>query len=224
MTKSSFIRSALVSSMVLGLSAVACGGGGNTPGSYAEVVAALESPSGTVDATSAKEIGPAFEEASSQGLGSVRESVERRASAQSGSYEQACSGGGSIKATAEGNQQSAKVSFSYANCCESECCINGSGVMYVSADAAAEYSQCGGYDMTVTCGTDIGTINFQGCIGGDSTYGYTYLITVDDKTYAVSGTYSNGNGTLTIKGENGTFECTYTDGAGSCTGDGEFTF
>lgn len=229
MTKISFIRGALVGSMVLGLSAVACGGGGGKPNSYAEVVASLQNPSGTVDATSAKDIGPAFDKAQEQGLGAaaIRENVAARSSAQSGTIDQACLDGGKIALSYSGNQQSANINYDYQNCCQGGCCINGSGAMFVSTETTAEYSYCGGFDLTTTCGTDIGTVNYQGCYGqGAGGFRLEYLVTVNDETYAVSatGTYSDGNGELTIRGANGTFVCTYTDGAGSCNGDGEFTF
>jgi hypothetical protein len=45
-----------------------------------------------------------------------------------------------------------------------------------------------------------------------------YLVEYEGETYTVSGSFSTGSGSLTISGANGSFTCTYTADAGSCTG------
>jgi hypothetical protein len=214
---------------VLGLLAAACGGdddgggGGSQPRSYQAISESMAEPSGTVDESTASDIGEEFEKASgATPAGGVRDDQV----AQSGSQTIQCSGGGTISVSATGSQEAANISYSYNDCCESSCCMDGSGTAYYTSAADADFTFCGSYDIDATCEGTSSSVNFSGCLGKD--FEMQYLITVDGDTYAVSGNYSNGNGTLEIRGENGTWSCTYTNGSGSCSGtgstSGSFTF
>jgi hypothetical protein len=205
---------------VLGLLAAACGGddegGGNaSPQSYEAITESMAQPSGTVDENTAGDIGEEFEKVSGAAPAGVRED---QVAQSSGSQTIQCSGGGSISVTASGSESAGSGTFSYNDCCESSCCLEGSGSVYYSSASTAEFTYCGSYDIDATCGGTSSSVNFSGCLGSDLEW--SYLITVDGETYSVSGTYSDGDGTLEIRGANGNWTCTYTDGSGSCTGTG----
>lgn len=194
-----------------GLAAVACGGGGNSGAagftSLSALTGAIESPTGTVDETTATGVAAEFENSMSNGtLGGVRQ----KSQAQSGSA--ACTGGGSVSF----NVDETHLFATYSNCNESGCVMNGTLNMFLTD--TGEWSQCMSYDIDAVC-TDQGSVSatFSGCIDvGTGTM--TYLVEYEGMTYTVSGYYTAGTGELTITGENGTFTCTYTADAGSCTG------
>lgn len=218
----------LMWSSVLGLLAAACGGdddgggGGSRPQSYQAIAESIASPSGTVDESTVGDIGEEFEKISAAPAGGVRDDQV----AQSNTYTQECTGGGSISVNASGNESAANISYAYNNCCEAGCCMDGSGTAYYSEATSADFTFCGSYDLDMTCDGSSTSVDFSGCVGSD--FQWSYLITVDGESYAVSGSYSDGDGTLEIRGANGTWTCTYTDGSGSCTGtgstSGSFTF
>lgn len=204
--------------------AAACGGDGDSggaaapTGSYEAVASAIEAPTGTVDETTVGDVGEEFGKATSAGVGGERQVK------QSQSQEMACAAGGKLSYTASGTQENVQVNFVYDGCCqEASCCFDGGGTVYQASAAGAAYSTCANYDITAECEGQSLAINYSACVGTDGVQ--TYAIVVNGSTYAVSGTYYNGSGTLTIRGENGTWECTYTDGSGSCTGTGgDFSF
>jgi len=127
--------------------------------------------------------------------------------------------GGSLNAAGSGDQSSGHSTALYDDCCvAANCCIDGSADIYFSTEQGAAYSYCGSYDLSYSCEGTTTALTYEGCVG--STGEQIYVIEVDGDTYAVSGTYSNGSGTLEISGENGTWTCTYSNGSGSCTGTG----
>lgn len=204
----------LVSSTAL--AAVACGGGNSGAAGYTSLSAltgAMEAPTGTVDATTAVGVAAEFENSMTNGnYGGIRQ----KSQAQSGSAN--CSGGGSISV----NVSEEHVFGRYNNCNEAGCVMNGTLNMFLTDSTA--WSTCMSYDLAVACeGQAAVSATFSGCID-IGTGSYTYLVEYDGLTYTVSGSYSAGSGTLTISGENGTFTCTYTEDAGTCTASTGETF
>lgn len=201
-----------------GLAAVACGGGNSGAAGYTSLSAltgAIESPTGTVDETTATGVAAEFENSMANGsLGGVRQ----KSQAQSGSA--ACPGGGS----ASFNIAETHMFIRYNNCGDYGCVMTGTSNMFLTD--TAEWGQCMSYDIDAVC-EDQGAVSasFSGCINV-ATGTMTYLVEYDGMTYTVSGYYSAGTGELTISGENGTFTCTYTTESGTCTAStGEsFTF
>ena len=196
--------------------AVACGGGSSGAAGYTSLSAltgAMEAPTGTVDAETAVGVAAEFENSMQNGdLGGVRQ----KAQAQSGSA--ACANGGSISA----NVSETHLFLTYSNCNESGCVLNGTLNTFLTD--SGDFSQCVSYDIDAVCeGEGSVSATFSGCldVGAGS---FMYLVEYDGETYTVSGSYSAGNGTLTITGENGTFTCTYTEDSGSCTGSDGSTF
>ena len=213
--KTILFAAALMSSVTL----VGCGGDSGGYASVEDLAGALDAPSGTVDAASAKGVAAAFAEsqnAPAGGFGGEREAIAQKQQAESAS--QACSGGGSIDA--EGDETQVKIK--YNQCVESSCTLDGTAQIF--AEAAGGYSNCVTYDITGECEGNSIAVSFAGCIGESGTF--TYLIQYEGLTYRVEGAYSDGNGTLTITGANGTYTCTYVDDAGSCVDEdgAEFTF
>lgn len=205
---------------VLGLLAAACGGddegGGNaSPRSYQAITESMAEPSGTVDQSTAGDIGEEFEKISAAPAGGIRDD---QVAQQGGNYTEQCTGGGSISVSASGNESAANVSYAYNDCCQAGCCMDGSGTAYYASATNAAFTYCGSYDLDMTCDGASSSVNFSGCFGSD--FKWSYLITVDGETYSVSGSYTDGDGTLDIRGANGTWTCVYTDGSGSCTGTG----
>jgi hypothetical protein len=201
-----------------------CGGDdkGSRGGSFANIASAIESPTGTVDESTAPEVGAEFEKVSQVSpAGGMRRDAQ---TAQSGSTSQSCPEGGNFSVQSSGSQSSGQAAISYDNCCFIEgCCFDGSGQMYFSSEQGAEYSYCASYDLDYSCEGTTAAIDFEGCFG--TTGELIYVIEVDGETYSVSGSYSGGSGTLEIHGANGTWNCTYSNGGGSCTGSGStFTF
>lgn len=207
-------------SVVSAAALVGCGGGSDRPKSYEDIRNAVESPTGTVDATSVKAIGPEVEKIYGTTSSGAREDIASRSLAQSASYSYDCDSG-SISGSASGDSSNLTVDYSYDNCCYGDCCSNGEGNWYysdLSSGTIADFSYCGSFDLTTTCGTDVSSVVYAGCFSGT---GWTYAIEVNGESFAVTGNYNDGNGRLTITGANGTWECTYTDYSGTCTGEGE---
>lgn len=196
------------------LSLVGCGGGDSGAGGFRSIGAltnAMTAPSGTVDETSATGVAASFEGATSSSLAGIRQKIQ----GQSATVD--CSGGGSLSASGNENE----VFFQYNNCTESGCTMNGSGAVFLTT--SGEFSECLSYDLTMACQDELSlSLSFSGCLNGSGQF--TYLVEYEGETYAVSGSYSNGTGELTITGENGTYVCTYTNDTGTCSGDGGESF
>jgi hypothetical protein len=228
--------------------AIAAGcGGSDSPknDSFAGISESISKPTGTVDTTTAGKIGAEFDKTNSAGAGaatafaSVR-GDDRAAATSTQSYTYQCPQGGSINATgtgsSDGNQASGHVEEHLNNCCYTAgCCASGDANIYFSGSTStasggsssssvtANYSLCMNVNVNSSCNSDSYSGTFSGCLGAGGSW--TYDISVDGKTFAVSGDYGSGSGTLTVQGENGTWTCTYTSGSGSCTGpNGNFSF
>lgn len=197
------------------------GGSGNVGGSYASIATAIESPSGTVDASSAADIGEEFEKAAGANLAGGARQGAPVGQTQSGTIP--CDAGGDISFTGSGNESSGTATASYNSCCFVEgCCTDGTADMYYSSEQGADYAYCASYDVSYSCDGIDADLQFNGCFSLDGDI--IYVIEVDGETFAVSGNYYEGSGTLEIRGENGTWTCTYEDGSGSCSGEGDESF
>jgi hypothetical protein len=136
----------------------------------------------------------------------------------------ACPYGGSISVSVNGvapGATSFSETFNYNNCCESVgCCLNGGGDLYYSQAG----SFCESFSVTGTCSAVPVSVDYAIC--EDTTTGMlNYLVEVQGESFAVSGNYNNGTGTLMIAGKNGTFTCRYTNDTGTCSGTaGTFAF
>lgn len=215
---------------VLGLMGAAMGcGDDNDPPSFGSIAKGLDKPTGTVDATTAAEIGEKYQAANQNNVGFGVRSDDQVGQSSSGSFEQSCPAGGKVKATASGSQSSGTVTMDYDNCCYSAgCCASGDGTMYYNTEsgsgAAGGYAFCATFDMDYTCEGSSATLDYSGCydLGGEA----VLLIEVDGERFAVSASSSGSSGSLEIRGANGTWTCTYNDGGGSCTSStgGNFTF
>jgi len=207
------------------MAGVGCGGGGSKPASYADISASFAHPTGTLAATNADAVAKAYQTSLTAGTGPVGgRRLDQKTSAQS--VVEACPSGGNISVNvASATASAVSESWTYNNCCETaDCCLNGGGNIYYAAAGTAAGSFCESFQITGTCSAQPVTENYSICEDG-TTGTLSYLVEVGGDTFAVSGSYSAGNGTLTITGKNGTFTCTYTNDTGSCTGTtGTFTF
>lgn len=197
-----------------------CGGGGSSSGgggSFANIQSSIASPTGTVDASTAADVGAEFEKVSGA---DVAAGMRRDGQvAQTGTQSIQCEAGGSMTSSGSGSQSSGQVTTRYDACCLIEdCCTDGSADIYFSSDQAESFTFCGSYDVRYSCDGVTADLNFDGCFG--ATGEWVYVIEVGGQSYAVSGSYANGSGELEITGANGTWTCTYTSDAGSCTGTG----
>lgn len=200
---------------LVGLGMVSCGGSKSAGGSYSSIQDSVAHPTGKLASSNASSVATEFEK-----IDSSAASGRRIKDGTSGSQTITCPAGGSYSVVASGGQTSGKATVDYNQCCYVEsCCIDGSGDWYYSSDANASYSMCGSYSLSVSCESESGTVNYQGCLSGSSGE-WIYVITVEGKTYAVSGYYSDGSGSLEISDSTGTYTCTYDENAGSCTGPG----
>jgi hypothetical protein len=211
---------------ILGLGFLACGGGGSSKGgSYANIAASLAAPSGTVDETTAADVAEEFETAdAASGVSPFgrRDVIAPASSAANISVD--CPVSGTISVTASGNENSSTSRARYNNCCvEAGCCFGGTANAYATVgDAQEDINICIEASLSGTCEGQSINADYSGCIGSD---GLTVLVEVNGETFAVTGNYSDGNGTLEITGSNGSFTCTYSGGSGSCTGTGgNFSF
>jgi len=182
-------------------------------GSYTAVASAIKNPTGTLSSDNAVSVAEAFEKIESGAAGRRLQGGSTQAQTQT------CPSGGSYTVTANGSSSAGTADLKYDNCCYSQgCCINGTGAFYYSTDstAASSYSVCGSYSLTLACESDSGALNYQGCVGSSGEW--IYVVTIDGKTYSVTGSYSDGSGTLTITDSKDTWTCTYSNGSGTCTG------
>lgn len=214
------VRYAMWSAM--GLCFAACGSdGGGKGGSYANISASLESPTGTVSEESAPTVAEEFERAA--GAQSIAPFGRRDVVApqSSGTFTLDCPASGSISATAN---QSGNGRITYGNCCyEAECCINGNANYYASSTNVEDANICIEANLSVACEGQNASAEYFICVNA-GTGEMLVLVEVDGETFSVSGNYSNGNGQLDITGANGSFSCSYSGGSGSCTGDGGESF
>jgi hypothetical protein len=204
-----------------------CGGGDDSEpssggGSFTAIADSIAKPSGQLAASNATDVADEFAKISMTGAAGGRRTTQQ---AGGQTQEIACTAGGKQTITASGSQSGGHAVIKYDNCCyQASCCFNGGGDWYYAAQAGASYSFCGSYNMTLSCGTEgSASVKYEGCVGMDGKW--VYVVRVDGKTFAVTGNYSNGNGTLEITGANGSFSCTYSNHTGSCTGSsGNFSF
>jgi hypothetical protein len=209
--------------------AAGCGGGDdNKPsgggGSYAALANQIAHPTGTLAASNATAVADAY--AKEKGLGTA--GGRRLESTSAAGSQQACPAGGNLTVNVDSrSQSSAHVTETLNNCCYTAgCCSSGSADMYYSGGSAASGQYCMNFNLTATCGGQTAIAEkFSYCINGGK---MQFLVTVDGKSFAVSGSYGNGSGSLEITSANGTFSCTYSSNGGtvtgSCTGSGTFNF
>lgn len=208
--------------LAISLGLVACGDGdGGSKGkasggqSYAAILDAVNKPSGTVSADTAPEIASEYEKIT--GAGAKQKQAQN--------HSQSCTNGGTISIVAEGNQSAAKSVIDYDNCCEGACCLDGGGTWYFSNEQGSDYLYCGNYNIAISCDSADSdtTMQYEGCVGTNGSW--TYAVRVNGESFAVTGSYYDGNGTLEVTGANGSYSCTYTNYTGSCTGsNGSFEF
>ncbi len=204
---------------------MACGGGKDdeessepSGGSFDAAMSAIESPTGTLDETTAADVAMAFEQSMASATGGERENAAP-VEAQTTELTGVCDSG---TITFEGSQ-SGDVTYNYNDCCITGCCIDGNGTAFVDTTGTATYSVCATFDLTYACEGTNANVSYSYCQGAA---GLVYAVEVNGDTFAVTGSIVNGTGTLEITGENGTFSCTYTDYTGSCTDStgGSFSF
>lgn len=213
---------------VLGLMGAAMGcGDDEAPPSFGSIAKGLESPTGTVDANSAAEIGKQYEAASQNSAFGVRGDDQVGQSGFEGS--QSCPAGGNYEASGSGNQSSGSVTIDYNACCFSAgCCASGDGTIHYNSEAgsgsAASYAFCATFDMQYTCEGSSASLDYSMCygVGGEA----VLLVEVNGESFAVSASTTGASGSLQIRGANGTWTCSYNDDGGSCTSTagGNFTF
>ena len=130
-----------------------------------------------------------------------------------------CAEGGSISGSGSGSESNGEATVSYDACCVAEaCCMDGNAHIFYSSDQNAPYMYCASYDMTYDCDGTSAALEFEGCISSDGEQ--VYVLEVNGNTYTVSGYYSEGSGSLEIRGANGSWTCTYSGSGGTCTGSG----
>jgi hypothetical protein len=204
-----------------------CGGGDDSEpssggGSYSGITESIAKPSGQLEASNASDVADEFSKVNAASPGGQRLSPQQASQKQ----EMACPSGGKYIMNVSGGQAGGQAIITYDSCCyAASCCFDGSANWYYAAKAGADYSFCGTWNVDLTCGNEGGgSIKYEGCVGMDGKM--VYVVRVDGKTFAVTGNYANGSGTLEIKGANGTFTCTYTNHSGSCTSSSgaSFTF
>lgn len=212
---------------VAALGLAACGGGGGSKAtgftSGAALQSAMNSPTGTVEPETVGGIAKAFQ-ASNESDGPAFGIRQKKQPQQSGSQTQECASGGSMTVSGTVNGDVYDIKAQLNNCDEGTGCkLNGSIAIFGSAsEADEEFTGCFSYDVSGVCTDALETgasgsvsLQFSGCI--DTASGsFVYLIEYEGETYTVSGSYSDGSGTLTITGANGSWTCTFTDDAGSC--------
>ena len=223
--KQTLKRGMLVAALISTASfVVACGGGKEeeeepSGGSFDSAAKAIESPTGTLDESTAADVAMAFEQSlSGAPSGGERENIAP-VEAQTTELTGVCDSGTiTFEATQAGD-----VTYAYNSCCVSGCCIDGDGTAFVDTTGTATYTVCATFDMTYACDGTNASVSYSYCQG---TAGLVYSVEVNGDTFTVTGSISNGTGTLEIIGENGTFSCTYTNYTGSCTDStgGEFSF
>lgn len=211
----------------------AASGGG---GSYDSIASSIAAPTGTVSSETALGVAEQFEGVASIAVAGVREDAPDDAQAGQalgGQQRVECSAGGSYTGTASGNTQNLRSRVVFDDCCFAESfCISGIADSVYAGSGGGDYQYCISYDVTFDCELFLaaagvpmacnGKIVSSGCLDDG---GWIYVIQLDNRTYAVSGSYSRGDGTLEIRGSNGTWTCVYTNGSGSCSGTrGNFTF
>jgi hypothetical protein len=209
--------------MVVCGTAAGCGSGDEDKGDNGAaqinaISASIANPTGTLDNTTAVSVAQEYEKISETSAGALR-----LQSTSSASQTLSCPNGGTYSVNASGDQSNVQETLSYNNCCyEESCCFSGGGNWYFSTAGGNSFSYCGNYNLSLSCDGESLSEKYSGCFSASGEW--TYVVTVDSKTFAVTGSIYSGSGTLSISAANGSFSCTYTNYSGSCTGSGSFSF
>ncbi len=178
----------------------------------------LQQPTGTVDASTAMQVAEAFAAADTSGLDGSRTYSQ---SIQTSNL--ACESGGTMSASGTADESGGDMSMVYDNCCVQDCCYVGTAVVVYGKADEGSYSYCASFEMAYSCNGRDELADYATCAQTDGTVAYS--VKVGDTTFTVTGSYADGSGALTISGANGTWYCSYSEAAGSCTGPGgEFSF
>jgi hypothetical protein len=206
--------------MLVCAAAAGCGSGDEDNGAaqFNAISSSIAHPTGTLDDTTAVAVAHEYEKISATSAAGLRLQAS-----SSVNETLACPSGGSYSVNASGDQSNVQETLSYNNCCyEAACCFSGGGNWYFSTTGASSFSYCGTYNLTLACEDETFSEKYSGCFNASGAW--TYVVTIEAKTFAVTGSLSSGSGTLSISAENGSFSCTYTNYSGSCTGSGSFSF
>ena len=223
MKKCKFMRpGTLVGFGLLGMVVFACGSEKEEETRpYDEIAAKLREPTGTLDSSNAVAVAEAFQ--ASNGASTLA-GGRRITQAQAQGQRTPCTNGGDLTIIVHSSSAAAtSAEYAYNECCYApDCCYDGGGTIYYAGSSIGQQEYCSSYDISLECLEQLVRVQYSACFDGEGTG--TFLIEVDTKTYAVSGSYFNGSGTLTIKDSKGTYTCTYSGREGSCTGSGSFSF
>ncbi len=228
MTNRTTVNALLATLLGLGAGMAGCSSddqNGSKGPSFDAMASTLESPTGTVSSTTVGPVASEFERVSQTNLGGSQASARRVLATQDMSAS-ICTAGGSAQMSQAGSESQGSVAIEFNDCClDATCCYDGyENILYSDGSGTASYSVCYDYDLTASCSGETAVLSFAGCLDASSGM-MAYSVTVDGETFTVSGSYAGGSGTLTITGANGSWECTYTNDSGSCTGTaGDFTF
>jgi hypothetical protein len=190
----------------------ACGSDPEPADSFGAIAAQVEKPTGVFASDNALKVAEEFGKI--RGLGANG----TRPQGTSSSTSIACGAGGTYSITSSAtSQSSAHAVLTYDDCCYvASCCMNGKGDWYYAASAGQAFSYCGSYDVSYDCSGVQAAMTYSGCFNASGEW--TYVVEVDSMTFAVSGTYYSGSGTLEVTAANGSWTCTFTNSSGTCTG------
>lgn len=202
---------------LVGLFASACGSDPPPANDYGAIADGISHPTGMLDKGNARDVADEFGKI--RGLGAL--GTRPQASGTSTSI--ACGAGGSYRIDVSGASQSGgQAVLDYDACCYvASCCFDGHGDWYYATASGSQFSYCGSYDLTLSCYDTVEKLAYSGCF--DTSGGATYLVTVSGKSFAVSGSYSSGSGTVQIAAANGSWSCTFTSTSGTCSGTSTFS-
>jgi hypothetical protein len=150
---------------------------------------------------------------------------------ESGSYDMGCLSGGQVSGTVEYemDQEDGTQYFlmDYVDVCVSGSCVNGTMAMQFDGNALGlNYNMLVAGELTVTADGQSLTMKYgykMSMSGGQAVI--EYVVWVDGKSYVLSASAGVSGGSMMIRGNNGSFSCSYDQATGgSCSGDADFSW
>lgn len=230
----------------LALSATACGGGASSAAEekVGEVDSALDSPTGTLDATTAPKVFLGFQgEADFSGMsdvfagigatGSIDASCISGASATGGTIDVSCSSDGTatgsityeVTASLSTSGTGAYVTMNLSNVCKAGVCLTGDIYTGTTTGTGGSHVTTAA-ELTVTKAGASKALHFGAQTSTGAGASSVDLVIWDDagKSYVIHTSTSSAGSQVTIKAANGSFSCSSEGTAGSCTGSASFTW
>ncbi len=237
-----------IASFVLGMgafsAAVGCNSGGE-PGNPADRIAAVKSalakPSGKIDATTMKALTSSLSAIEAGGavfaaFGDIGKYVGTSCASgnqSSGAIDLSCATGGQIKGSFDfttsvvqnGDHTTVTFTSDLSDVCSAGVCVSGNMAMEDDVNGSSN-SLTLAASVDVAEGTTTTHLFFGETVATDSRSTLAKIVLFDDQeaSYVLDASATSSGASVSVVGQNGSFQCSFAGGGGSCSGAATFEF